>query len=138
MNNVKDTMIHPCISIWPTADGTKFSAVIPVNAIFNTIGDGYWSTAAKAVYVTAISMRVDNGCADDLAVTYNEATWDNEVDGLIYTDSLFIKELKDFLIAKGLDADIVNDISYSEQGMQDGGRVSFDAYKFADMLKANA
>ena len=122
-----------------TAEGFLFN--IDVNAVFNTAGDGLWSNAVKDVFVTSIAMYIsteqdDNSfCDGDLAVNYTEATWDNAVDGLIYTDSAFLAQVKAFLINAGFDADAVNDISYSEQGMQDDERVSCDAYAFADYIR---
>ena len=122
-----------------TAEGFLFS--IDVNKTFTTAGDGYWSNVVKNVFVTSISMYIsteqdDNSFYDgDLAVCYTEATWDNAVDGLIYTDSAFKAQVKEFLIAQGFNAEAVNDISYSEQGMQDNERVSCDAYAFADYMR---
>ena len=118
------------------SEGLLFS--IAVNKFFNTCGDGYWSDVAKKVYVESISMYIVNDAEDgdgDLAVNYTEATWDNNVDGLIYTDSLFLEEVKQFLIDNGFNAEAVNAITYSEQGMQDDERVSCDAYEFADYVR---
>ena len=126
------------------SEGMLFS--IAVNKTFNTCGDGYWSDVAKEVYVESISMYIstqneaDEGeeaeyFDGDLAVNYTEATWDNSVDGLIYTDSLFLEQVKQFLIDNGFNADAVNAITYSEQGMQDDERVSCDAYEFADYVR---
>ena len=126
------------------SEGLLFS--IAVNKFFNTCGDGYWSDVAKEVYVESISMYIsteninDEGeeaeyCDGDLAVIYTEDTWDNNAYGLIYTDSLFLQQVKQFLIDNGFDANAVNDITYSEQGMQDDERVSCDAYSFADYLR---
>ena len=87
-----------------TAEGFLFS--IDVNKTFTTAGDGYWSNVVKNVFVTSISMYIsteqdDNSFYDgDLAVCYTEATWDNAVDGLIYTDSAFKAQVKEFLIAQ--------------------------------------
>jgi hypothetical protein len=122
-----------------TAEGFLFS--IDVNKTFTTAGDGYWSDVSKDVFVTSISMYIsteqdDNSfCDGDLAVNYTEATWDNAVDGLIYTDSEFLHCVREFLINAGFNAEAVNDISYSEQGMQDDERVSCDAYSFADYVR---
>ena len=126
------------------SEGMLFS--IAVNKTFNTCGDGYWSDVAKEVYVESISMYIstqneaDEGeeaeyFDGDLAVNYTEATWDNSVDGLIYTDSLFLEQVKQFLIDNGFNAEAVNAITYSEQGMQDDERVSCDAYEFADYVR---
>jgi hypothetical protein len=119
---------------------------IAVNKFFNTCGDGYWSNIAKEVYVESICMYIsteninDEGeeaeyCDGDLAVIYTEDTWLNDAYGLIYTDSLFLQQVKQFLIDAGFNADAVNDITYSEQGMQDDERVSCDAYAFADYVR---
>jgi hypothetical protein len=43
--------------------------------------------------------------------------------GLIYTDKLFMTELKELLTSMGFDA---SDVSYSEQGMQGDTYVSCD------------
>jgi hypothetical protein len=126
------------------SEGLLFS--IAVNKTFNTCGDGYWSDVAKEVYVESISMYIstqneaDEGeeaeyFDGDLAVNYTEATWDNSVDGLIYTDSLFLQQVQQFLIDNGFNAEAVNAITYSEQGMQDDERVSCDAYAFADYVR---
>lgn len=117
-------------------EGINFS--IAVNKTFTTCGDGHWSNVAKEVFVESISMYIAIDAEDgdgDLAVNYREATWDNDVDGLIYTDSAFLAQLHEFLIAAGFDEEAVNDIGYSEQGMQDDGRVSCDAYGFADYVR---
>ena len=117
------------------------SFCINVNKTFSTCGDGYWSNVVKDVYVESISMFISTDAEDgyygdgDLAVNYTQATWDNNVDGLIYTDSAFLEQLRDFLITAGFDADAVNAITYSEQGMQDEERVSCDAYDFADYVR---
>ena len=118
------------------SEGMLFT--IPVNKFFNTCGDGYWSDVAKEVYVESICMYIVNDAEEgdgDLAVNYTEATWDNSVDGLIYTDSLFLQQVQQFLIDNGFNAEAVNAITYSEQGMQDDERVSCDAYEFADYVR---
>ena len=121
------------------AEGFNFE--IDVNKTFTTCGDGYWSNVVKEVFVTSISMHIGTESDDgdfyngDLAVNYTEATWDNNVDGLIYTDSEFLHCVREFLINAGFNVAAVEDISYSEQGMQDDERVSCDAYAFADYIR---
>jgi hypothetical protein len=118
------------------SEGMLFT--IAVNKFFNTCGDGYWSDVAKEVYVESICMYIVNDAEEgdgDLAVNYTEDTWDNSAYGLIYTDSLFLEEVKQFLIDNGFNAEAVNAITYSEQGMQDDERVSCDAYEFADYVR---
>jgi hypothetical protein len=125
--------------VYKQAEGFNFE--IAVNKTFTTCGDGYWSNVVKEVFVTSISMYIGTVQEDDyfgdgdLAVNYTEATWDNAKDGLIYTDSEFLHCVREFLINAGFNVAAVEDISYSEQGMQDDERVSCDAYAFANYIR---
>jgi hypothetical protein len=100
--------------------------------VFNTCGDGYWSTVAKPVEI--VDMRVIWACDDkecgELAVYFNTDTWNVDTDGLIYTDSEFYADLQAFIKQQGL----VVDLCYSEQGMQGDDYVSFDIG--ADFLRS--
>lgn len=91
--------------------------------IFNTYGNGYWSNVAKSVEI--VDMRLgyvsDDKDFGELCVYFNTADWDVTKDGLIYTDSEFLRELNVFLVEQGLCA-----VSYSEQGMQGDDYVSLD------------
>lgn len=93
--------------------------------IFNTVGDGYWSDTKKAVTIT--DMRLGQYISDDLdfgeLCVYFDKSWNCNEDGLIYTDSQFLKDLRRFLHAHGLAG---NDVEYSEQGMQGDNYVSLD------------
>jgi hypothetical protein len=94
--------------------------------ILNTCGDGYWSNVAKDV--TIVDMVLGNYISDELdfgelCVVFDTGTWDIRRDGLIYTDSQFLEELKSFLNEHGLAGD---DVEYSEQGMQGDDYVSLD------------
>ena len=134
------------------ADGFNFN--VSMEQVFTTSGSGYWSEAIKDVLVTDIGMYIttvneaDEGeeasyFDGDMYVLYDEATWNNEEDGLIYTDSAFIEQVKAKLfeallqlnIDKATAKEVAYSISYSEQGMQDDGRVSLDAYDFADFMR---
>jgi len=90
---------------------------------FNTAGDGYWSRTAKAVRI--VDMRVtyvsDDKEFGELCVYFNTNDWDVDKQGLIYTDSLFLAELNEFLLSQGLAT-----ANYSEQGMQGDNYVSLD------------
>ena len=90
-----------------------------------TSGGGYWSNTRAAVEVTHLQLSYTNDELDfgELRVYFNAATWDVNKLGLIYTDALFMRELKELLTAKGFDA---SDVSYSEQGMQGDTYVSCD------------
>ena len=123
-----------------------FTINITVNKMFTTCGDGYWSNVAKEVFVTDVGMYVstkneaDEGDEaeyydGDMYVLYDEATWDNSVDGLIYTDSAFLEQVRTALIAGGVSIEAATAVSYSEQGMQDDGRVSLDAFEVADYVR---
>ena len=136
-----------------SADGFTFN--VATQQMFSTCGDGYWSNVAKNVLVTDIGMFVstqneaDEGDEaeyydGDMYVLYDEATWDNEVDGLIYTDSAFLAQVQEQLynallqlnIATATAREVAYSVSYSEQGMQDDGRVSLDAFEFADFMRS--
>ena len=101
-----------------------------MNVVLNTDGRGYWSRTAKAV--TIVDMKLgqgtqwedDNEIHGELRVAFDTATWDVDKEGLIYTDNLFLKQLRGFLDEHGLPGE---DVCYSEQGMQGDDFVSLDA-----------
>ena len=99
--------------------------MIKVNATLHTSGGGYWSNTRAAVEITGLQLAYTNDELDfgELRVRFNTATWDVNKLGLIYTDSLFMTELKELLTTMGFDA---SDVSYSEQGMQGDTYVSCD------------
>lgn len=125
-------------------DGFNFN--VSMDEVYTTAGDGYWSDASKDVRVIGMGIYIctdeDEG-AGDFCVLYDENTWDMDTDGLIYTDSAFLAcvqdKMRDVLLQMGVDDATANalvaDISYSEQGMQDYGRVSCDAYDLANFLR---
>lgn len=132
-----------CIS---NVDAEGFNFTVKLNDVFETCGDGYWSDAVKQVEVTEMGMYViaDADYGDgDFYVLYEEATWNDDEDGLIYTDSAFLDAtrlaLADALVKMGFDANVAQEladaVNYSEQGMQDYGRVSFDANELAEALR---
>ena len=90
-----------------------------------TAGDGFWSNEEKAVKVTQLSLGYENDEGDfgELRVKFDTATWNVDDDGLIYTDSLFLNELREQLDLAGLPG---HDVDYSEQGMQGDNYVSLD------------
>lgn len=95
-----------------------------MQTVFNTCGDGYWSEVSKAVRITDMRLGYvnDEKTFGELCVYFNTQDWDVNVDGLIYTDSLFLDELQDFLHEQELNTEV----SYSEQGMQGTNYVSLD------------
>ena len=107
--------------------------MIKVSATLNTNGRGLWSRTATAVDITKMDLQYCNSEKDfgELCVyfatddfTANE--WDVSVDGLIYTDKLFLQELRAYLQTIGFSESEANDVSYSEQGMQTDNYVSLD------------
>ena len=122
-----------------TRDDEGFMLDITVNKLFTVCGDGLWSETAKEVFVESITMFIfadaEEG-AGDLGVNYNTDTWNDNELGLIYTDSAFLECVQTELIKAGISIEAAEDVCYSEQGMQDEGRVSCDAYALADYVRA--
>jgi hypothetical protein len=94
----------------------------------HTNGMGYWSNVAKPVDIESLDLQYISNERDfgELCIHFNTATWDTAVDGLIYTDELFMRELRAYLQTLGFTAEEANDVSYSEQGMQSDNYVSCD------------
>jgi hypothetical protein len=96
-----------------------------MNIVLHTRGDGFWSEQAKPVTVTGFDLAYvnDEGTFGELRVYFDTATWNVNKDGLIYTDNLFIRELRTYLCGQLLNG---KDVDYSEQGMQGRDYVSCD------------
>jgi hypothetical protein len=94
----------------------------------HTNGRGYWSTTAKAVTVEALDLQYITNDKDfgELCIHFNTNDWDTATDGLIYTDKLFMQELRAYLQTVGFTEAEANDVNYSEQGMQSDNYVSCD------------
>ncbi len=94
----------------------------------HTNGRGYWSRTAKAVTVEALDLQYITNDKDfgELCIHFNTNDWDTKTDGLIYTDKLFMQELRAYLQTVGFTEAEANDVSYSEQGMQSDNYVSCD------------
>ena len=94
----------------------------------HTSGTGYWSNKATAISITSLDLQYISDEKDfgELCIHFNTATWDTAVDGLIYTDKLFMQELRAYLQTLGFTAEEAMDVSYSEQGMQTENYVSCD------------
>jgi hypothetical protein len=123
-------------------DEESYTLDITVNKLFTVAGDGLWSNTAKQVFVTNITMYIgaveeDGYYGDgDLAVHTTADTWNEQELGLIYTDKAFIADVRAALVEAGIDATAAADVDYSEQGMQDEGRVSCDANMLAEYVRA--
>jgi hypothetical protein len=93
-----------------------------------TNGDGLWSNKAKKVEIIDFQF----GEFNELQVYFTKKSWNPDRDGLIYTDPLWIKQLRKKLIQNGFSKKAVASIHYSEQGMQGDNYVSLD---FGEELK---
>lgn len=92
-------------------------------ATLHTNGFGYWSSTAKAVRITQLTLIAFDAEFRELCVHFNTDDWRVDKLGLIYTDNLFMQELQAYLQAEGYAGD---DVEYSEQGMQGDNYVSCD------------
>lgn len=99
-----------------------------INRTLHTDGSGYWSGTSKGVKITRIELDINDfdETYGELLVYFDTKTWDPAVEGLIYTDRRFIKELRE-LLAEIFGSLASNDVHYSEQGMQGSDYVSLDA-----------
>jgi hypothetical protein len=108
-------------------------------AVLHTDGSGYWTRLALSVRVTGLTVPYINEDSDfgELRVHFNTDDWRTPRMGLIYTDKLFLREIRDYANGIGLAG---ADIEYSEQGMQGRNYVSFDvgAEFLKSWMQANA
>lgn len=103
-----------------------------------TDGSGYWSDVVKKVTTTNLAVNrysVEDHVWGELRVYFDTDTWSVDRHGLIYTDSLFLAELRAELNRQGYTG---SDVDYSEQGMQGTDFVSLDVGgKFLDSWYTN-
>ena len=99
-----------------------------VDTMLPTNGLGYWSRVRKSVRILGVDVPYVNDQADfgELRVYFDTRTWNVNSDGLIYSDPLFIHELRHFLVGR---MGLTSDVGYSEQGMQGDDYVSLDVGK---------
>jgi hypothetical protein len=98
----------------------------------HTNGNGLWSTKKASVKILNLYLRktAPDWSYADLQVKFDTSTWNIKSNSLIYTDPLFIKELRQFLKNASFNTQCID---YSEQGMQGSNFVSFDVdQKFID------
>ena len=99
--------------------------------VFTTLttgGDGLWSNKQRDVDVTQLRLQYCNPERNfgELCVHFTPASWNTATDGLIYTDTQFLYELRVYLMTIGFTEAEALDVNYSEQGMQDDEYVSLD------------
>jgi len=99
-----------------------------VNWQTHTGGNGLWSKEQKAVTILEVSLRNvnDEGDFGELCARFDTKTWNCDADGLIYTDNIWLDEFRALMRSLGFTRAAVNDISFSEQGMQGCNFVSMD------------
>jgi hypothetical protein len=98
---------------------------LPFHAVLHTSGTGLWSRAVCAVPCDGIALGyISNDVRHgELRVYFDTSVWDVDAQGLIYTDKLFIAQLRKALAELGLSSEQVD---YSEAGMQGRNFVSLD------------
>lgn len=99
-----------------------------VNWQTHTAGDGLWSSSVSKVQILRVELAYvnDEGDFGELRAYFNSQDWSTEFDGLIYTDKIWINEFRALMRSLGFTRNAVNDIDYSEQGMQGEDFVSMD------------
>lgn len=94
-----------------------------------TSGKGLWSSRAAEVRSTHADIPDCYSSVDsfaELRVYFHSQDWNVDQDGLIYTDPMWIEDLRRDLIQLGYSPAAVNAVDYSEQGMQGDNYVSLD------------
>lgn len=111
--------------IEPDGEGVNLS--ITVNTEFE-----------PGVTITSINMYVhlcDDGdetyMDGDLGVTYDDETDNEQLVWHFYTDEAYNDSLTDWLEKSGFSSDAASQVSPTEAGMQDYGRISYDAHGVA-------
>jgi hypothetical protein len=94
--------------------------------VFHTNGNGLWSNRAAKVQITGSEICYVSADKQFGELRVYFTGWDPSEDGLIYTDRLFLSELRAALDRAGLPG---RDVDYSEQGMQGDDYVSLDVGK---------
>lgn len=112
---------------WDAQDNDTRDPIVTLH----TAGTGYWSRSEKAVGVTefVLDYEDEEHTLGELCVHFNTTTWRPDQDGLIYTDPLFLRELREYFVARGFTKEEAADVYYSEQGMQGDNYVSCDVGK---------
>lgn len=104
----------------------------------NTNGKGLWSDEVRMVQITKLDFGYmsiiyypEDPFHGELRAYFepsgfNPGSWNVEGHGLIYTDKLWMREFKAGLRAAGFSIKAVQNVGYSEQGMQGDNYVSMD------------
>ena len=106
----------------------EMDTVVPVEQAFVVGGDGYWTKESKPVMIDKMSIEyiAEDDQFGELRLYFDTDEWDVQDDNVIYTDNQFINEFKDWLTTIGFTAAALDQLDYSERGMQGDDFVSFD------------
>jgi hypothetical protein len=95
-----------------------------IEEVLHTDGNGFWSNESRPVSLDGMELHhKPHARYGELRVFFKKETWNTSVHGLIYTDPLFLTELKEYLNRAGY---ATTRLTYSEQGMQGDNYVSCD------------
>ena len=99
-----------------------------VNFRTQTNGRGLWSATEKFVSIDRVRLAYvdDEGDFGELRAYFDPAEWDTDNDGLIYTDKAWMQGFRECMKTLGFSDTALEDISYSEAGMQGDNYVSMD------------
>jgi len=99
-----------------------------VNWQTHTNGQGLWTQFEQAVTVVRVELAdtYENGDYGELRAYFDTKTWNCNETGLIYTDPRWIGEFRALMRSLGFTSKACEDITYSEQGMQEYNFVSMD------------
>lgn len=102
--------------------------MICIDTTILTDGKEEWSLVPEtSVRVCTIELKYSSGNSwGSFDVTFTNDTWDVSMMGLIYDDSRFLQGLKDRLISLGFSLEAVEDLTYSEVGLQSDNSVNLD------------
>lgn len=99
-----------------------------VNFVTHTNGRGYWSTVSGCVKIDRVRLAYLDDELDfgELRAYFDSQEWDTDKDGLIYTDPTWIESFRNCMATMGFSEAALQDIDYSEAGMQGSNYVSMD------------
>jgi hypothetical protein len=99
-----------------------------VNFVTHTNGRGHWSTVSGCVKIDRVRLAYLDDELDfgELRAYFDVREWNTNTDGLIYTDPTWIQSFRNCMATLGFSRVALQDIDYSEAGMQGSNYVSMD------------
>lgn len=97
-----------------------------IKADIHTAGNGCWSKQERSVHCYKFDIAYLSGDFGELRVYFTKRSWNPMKYGLIYTDTLWLKEFRTHLVSIGFSPGAAKNVDYSEQGMQGHNYVSLD------------